>query len=254
MDAEAAFVMENLIGGSGAESGTVTLTSTGFVPANLFGSPSTLTARIDTDGAEYVQLVAPANPDGTPKMDPHCLHIWPRRWFMLMGLANQDGGFTGTLFMPHHATAQSPGFDTVQGEQAVRRFFAEQFPGIDDSGLAVERVVRLAAWVDARADDRLRTGAPKLDDHLLRHSLLEHHNPIILLNLLPIPIKQPKIVLDHVLRAGLPDLHHLLDGLRRSLLLVHLQLQRLIHLSFPFCAVAVVEELVVSVGSEVGIE
>ena len=79
---------------------------------------------------DYKEVAFPANPDGTPKMDPHCLHIWPRRWFMLMGLANQDGGFTGTLFMPHHATAQSPGFDTVQGEQAVRRFFAEQFPDV----------------------------------------------------------------------------------------------------------------------------
>lgn len=79
---------------------------------------------------DYKEVAFPANPDGTPKMDPHCLHIWPRRWFMLMGLANLDGGFTGTLFMPHHATAQSPGFDTVQGEEAVRRFFAEQFPDV----------------------------------------------------------------------------------------------------------------------------
>ncbi|MDX9751324.1 MAG: NAD(P)/FAD-dependent oxidoreductase [Flavobacteriales bacterium] len=79
---------------------------------------------------DYKEVAFPANPDGTPQMDPHCLHIWPRRWFMLMGLANQDGGFTGTLFMPHKATAQSPGFDTVQGEQEVRKFFAEQFPDV----------------------------------------------------------------------------------------------------------------------------
>lgn len=77
---------------------------------------------------DYKEVAFPANADGTPKMDPHCLHIWPRRWFMMMGLANQDGGFTGTLFMPHNATAQSPGFDTVREEKEVRKFFAEQFP------------------------------------------------------------------------------------------------------------------------------
>ena len=49
-------------------------------------------------------------------MDPQCLHIWPRRYYMLMGLANRDGGFTGTLFMPHHAGPEAPdaGFDTVR--------------------------------------------------------------------------------------------------------------------------------------------
>ncbi|MBX2973334.1 MAG: FAD-dependent monooxygenase [Flavobacteriales bacterium] len=77
---------------------------------------------------DYKEVAFPANADGTPKMDPHCLHIWPRRWFMMMGLANQDGGFTGTLFMPHNATAQSPGFDTVREEKEVRKFFTEQFP------------------------------------------------------------------------------------------------------------------------------
>ena len=79
---------------------------------------------------DYKEIAFPAHGDGTPQMDPHCLHIWPRRWFMLMGLANQDGGFTGTLFMPHNATAQSPGFDTVRTEQEVRAFFAEQFPDV----------------------------------------------------------------------------------------------------------------------------
>lgn len=79
---------------------------------------------------DYKEVAFPANADGSPKMDPHCLHIWPRRWFMLMGLANQDGGFTGTLFMPHSATAQSPGFDTVREEKEIRRFFSEQFPDV----------------------------------------------------------------------------------------------------------------------------
>jgi kynurenine 3-monooxygenase len=76
---------------------------------------------------DYKEVAFPANADGTPKMDPQCLHIWPRRYFMLMGLANQDGGFTGTLFMPNTATELSPGFDTVKNEADARKFFADHF-------------------------------------------------------------------------------------------------------------------------------
>ena len=77
---------------------------------------------------DYKEIAFPANPDGTPKMDPHCLHIWPRRWFMLMGLANQDGGFTGTLFLPNTHTENAPGFDVVKSEEQARDFFQEWFP------------------------------------------------------------------------------------------------------------------------------
>ena len=76
---------------------------------------------------DYKEVAFPANPDGTPKMDPQCLHIWPRRWFMMMGLANQDGGFTGTLFMPNTHTANAPGFDTVRTPEEVKVFFATHF-------------------------------------------------------------------------------------------------------------------------------
>ena len=79
---------------------------------------------------DYKEIAFPSNADGSPKMDPHCLHIWPRRWFMLMGLANQDGGFTGTLFMPNTHTENAPGFDTVREEREVRGFFAQHFPDV----------------------------------------------------------------------------------------------------------------------------
>ena len=79
---------------------------------------------------DYKEIAFPANADGTPKMDPHCLHIWPRRWFMLMGLANQDGGFTGTLFMPNTHTENAPGFDIVKTEEQATKFFREQFPDV----------------------------------------------------------------------------------------------------------------------------
>ncbi|MCB9183079.1 MAG: FAD-dependent monooxygenase [Flavobacteriales bacterium] len=73
---------------------------------------------------DYKEIAFPPNADGTPRMDPHCLHIWPRRWFMMMGLANQDGGFTGTLFMPHEGEFS---FDRITDEKDLMRFFEEHF-------------------------------------------------------------------------------------------------------------------------------
>jgi kynurenine 3-monooxygenase len=73
---------------------------------------------------DYKEIAFPPRPDGTPRMDPHCLHIWPRRWFMMMGLANLDGGFTGTLFMPHEGEHS---FDRIKDERDLLRFFEEHF-------------------------------------------------------------------------------------------------------------------------------
>jgi kynurenine 3-monooxygenase len=73
---------------------------------------------------DYKEIAFAPKPDGTPRMDPHCLHIWPRRWFMMMGLANTDGGFTGTLFMPHEGEYS---FDRIKDEDDLKRFFEEHF-------------------------------------------------------------------------------------------------------------------------------
>jgi kynurenine 3-monooxygenase len=73
---------------------------------------------------DYKEIAFPPNPDGTPQMDPHSLHIWARRYFMMMGLANQDGGFTGTLFMPHEGEFS---FANIKDEQDLMRFFEAHF-------------------------------------------------------------------------------------------------------------------------------
>lgn len=73
----------------------------------------------------YKELHIPANPDGTHKLDKHSLHIWPRGQFMLMALANLDGTFTCTLFMPHDGDNS---FASLKNEQDLVRFFAQHFP------------------------------------------------------------------------------------------------------------------------------
>ena len=74
----------------------------------------------------YRELLLPANSDGTYKMDKNALHIWPRGRFMLIALANEDGSFTCTLFMPHEKDKFS--FDKLKTKADVDEFFKEVFP------------------------------------------------------------------------------------------------------------------------------
>ncbi|MCB0793217.1 MAG: FAD-dependent monooxygenase [Flavobacteriales bacterium] len=73
---------------------------------------------------DYKEIAFGPNPDGSPRMDPQCLHIWPRQKFMMMGLANLDGGFTGTLFMPH---AGEHSFERIKDERDLMDFFQAHF-------------------------------------------------------------------------------------------------------------------------------
>lgn len=74
----------------------------------------------------YREILLPALPDGSYPMDKNALHIWPRGRFMLIALANEDGSFTCTLFMPHadHEFA----FDKLNTKEDVDRFFKTVFP------------------------------------------------------------------------------------------------------------------------------
>jgi kynurenine 3-monooxygenase len=73
----------------------------------------------------YKELLIPPGDDGTHVFDKHALHIWPRGGFMMMAMANLDGSFTVTLYLPWEGTY---GFDRLQTPEAVRQFFSSQFP------------------------------------------------------------------------------------------------------------------------------
>jgi kynurenine 3-monooxygenase len=73
----------------------------------------------------YKELNIPANADGSHKLDKKSLHIWPRGNFMLMALANLDGSFTCTLFMPHDGDNS---FDSIKTKEQLVEFFANHFP------------------------------------------------------------------------------------------------------------------------------
>ncbi|SHI70995.1 FAD-dependent oxidoreductase [Flavobacterium haoranii] len=73
----------------------------------------------------YKELHIPANEDGSHKLDKNSLHIWPRGEFMLMALANLDGSFTCTLFMPHEGENS---FEEIQNVSDLNTFFDKHFP------------------------------------------------------------------------------------------------------------------------------
>lgn len=74
----------------------------------------------------YREILLPANPDGSYKMDKNALHIWPRGRFMLIALPNEDGSFTCTLFMPHDEGDNS--FSKLTSREKVEDFFRKTFP------------------------------------------------------------------------------------------------------------------------------
>ena len=74
----------------------------------------------------YREILLPANTDGTYKLDKNSLHIWPRGRFMMIALANEDGSFTCTLFMPHEGDKFA--FDKLTSKEAVNDFFETVFP------------------------------------------------------------------------------------------------------------------------------
>lgn len=72
----------------------------------------------------YKELTIPAAPDGSPLLDPHALHIWPRGGHMMIALANPDGSFTCTLFWPFGGP---DGFETIDTEPEVAQIFTRDF-------------------------------------------------------------------------------------------------------------------------------
>ena len=72
----------------------------------------------------YKELSIPPDATGNFAMEPHALHIWPRRDYMLIALPNPDKSFTCTLFFPFEGDASFSGLDT---EEKVQRFFEQTF-------------------------------------------------------------------------------------------------------------------------------
>lgn len=73
----------------------------------------------------YKELNIPPNEDGSHRMDPSALHIWPRGNHMVIALPNADGSFTCTLFLPFEGEVS---FEKLKTDADVLGFFQQYFP------------------------------------------------------------------------------------------------------------------------------
>lgn len=75
---------------------------------------------------QYIELYIPPNKDTLAKskfsIDPNHLHIWPRHNFMLIALANKDGSFTSTFFLPWET------IEAIESADQFLQFFETNFP------------------------------------------------------------------------------------------------------------------------------
>lgn len=72
----------------------------------------------------YKELSIPPGKVKKWQIDKNCLHIWPRKSFMLIALPNQDGSFTCTLFLAFEGAVS---FENLNTAEAVEAFFATYF-------------------------------------------------------------------------------------------------------------------------------
>ncbi len=73
----------------------------------------------------YKELSIPPTASGDFALEPHALHIWPRKSYMLIALPNPDKSFTVTLFFPYQGEHS---FETVPDGRAAKAFFKQVFP------------------------------------------------------------------------------------------------------------------------------
>jgi kynurenine 3-monooxygenase len=71
--------------------------------------------------ADYKELFLPA----PNSLDQKALHIWPRGSHMMMALANLDGSFTVTLYLPKHGKVS---FDAIKTRADIEELFQQEFP------------------------------------------------------------------------------------------------------------------------------
>lgn len=108
----------------------------------------------------YREILLPANPDGSYKLDINTLHIWPRGRFMLIALPNENGSFTCTLFMPFEGHEYC--FENVNTRAEVQKFFSSLFPDFlklmpevpdvwEDHPLSSLAIIRCYPWTHGKA-------------------------------------------------------------------------------------------------------
>lgn len=106
----------------------------------------------------YKELEITPDENGDFRINKNCLHIWPRKSFMMIALPNPGGNFTCTLFMPFEG---NPGFDDLLTTEKVQKLFESEFqdavplmPGLTDdffsNPIGTLATIRCYPWVSGR--------------------------------------------------------------------------------------------------------
>ncbi|MEJ7745436.1 MAG: NAD(P)/FAD-dependent oxidoreductase [Luteimonas sp.] len=85
---------------------------------------SNLGERFEPLGHSYRELEIPPAQDGSFRIEPNALHIWPRGNYMCIALPNDEKTFTVTLFLPNEG---DPSFATIQNGNDARALFERDF-------------------------------------------------------------------------------------------------------------------------------
>lgn len=83
--------------------------------------PKEYTDHTEWLNADYKELFLPRS----SILDQKALHIWPRGTHMMMALANLDGSFTVTLYMPKQGSVS---FEKVQTDSEIKKLFETEYP------------------------------------------------------------------------------------------------------------------------------
>jgi kynurenine 3-monooxygenase len=84
--------------------------------------PETVQEKTEWLPADYKELFLPA----PNSLDKKALHIWPRGSHMMMALANLDGSFTMTMYLPKSHRPIS--FENIKSPTDVEEMFKNEFP------------------------------------------------------------------------------------------------------------------------------
>ena len=85
----------------------------------------------------YKEVIFPLGAQGEPTMRTDALHIWPRGHHMLMTLANLDGSFTGTVYLPNlgkDSFEQCAAGGADGSSDFMREHYSDAAPLLDDAG------------------------------------------------------------------------------------------------------------------------
>jgi len=75
----------------------------------------------------YKEFFMPADKSGNYVLNKDSLHIWPRGRYMFMTLANLEGSFTGTLYLPHESKKGEPNFKDLTSPEKAKELFNKKF-------------------------------------------------------------------------------------------------------------------------------